>query len=159
MCGCGTLEIAHTDGGEVLGQWTTVSRKPNLRTGKAGVLPTSYRLILAISSSIWCCAAIPPPSWFSPRSAMDTADESREPTEGRRMACGVESVESEVDRDWKFMAPRGRPLDLLFPYIRATFAHQKKGGRGASYQLPHVGLNIKRSGCRFIGLGSKADVA
>ena len=41
---------------------------------------------------------------------MDTADESLELTDGRRTACGT--AESDVVRDWKFMARRGHLLSV-----------------------------------------------
>ena len=82
------------------------------RPEQAGAGRTSYRLIFAISSSIWCCAAMPPPSWVSPRSAMDTADDSRELTDGRRTNCGP--AERDEDRDWKFMAPRASRLGIVY---------------------------------------------
>ncbi len=55
---------------------------------------------------------MPPPSWVSPRSAMDTADDSRELTDGRRTNCGP--AERDEDRDWKFMAPRASRLGIVY---------------------------------------------
>lgn len=55
---------------------------------------------------------MPPPSWLSPRSALDTAKESRELTDGRR--TGGTMVESDVDRDWEFMAPLGRRCPVFY---------------------------------------------
>lgn len=43
---------------------------------------------------------------------MDTAEESRELTEGRRTSCGT--AERDEDRDWKFMAPRGGLSGLVY---------------------------------------------
>ena len=43
---------------------------------------------------------------------MDTADDSRELTDGRRTNCGP--AERDEDRDWKFMAPRGSRLSIVY---------------------------------------------
>ena len=71
---------------------------------------TSYRLILAISSSIWCCAAIPWPfsPWLSPCSAVETAKDRRELTDGRRKACGLID-ETEVVCACEFIMAPGAP--------------------------------------------------
>jgi len=68
--------------------------------------PTSYRLIFAISSSIWFWTAMPWPfsAVLSPSSAVLTANERRELTDGRRAAgCRIDAAK-DVDREWEFMA-------------------------------------------------------
>jgi hypothetical protein len=63
-------------------------------------------LIFAISSSIWFWTAMPWPfsAVLSPSSAVLTANERRELTDGRRAAgCRIEAAK-DVDREWEFMA-------------------------------------------------------
>lgn len=69
---------------------------------------------------------MPPPSWGSPRSAMETADESLEPTEDRRTRPGMGA--SDDDRDGKFMPPGGRLSRVV--YVRRIWGLIRGRGRG-----------------------------
>ena len=81
---------------------------------------------------------MPPPSWVSPRSAMDTADDRRELTDGRRTSCGT--AERDADRDVKFMAPCGRRSGAV--YVRSI-------GVASSGETRLFGDFVEDAQCRF----------